>query len=356
MARVVWVVRKAEGGMKKHLEQLLVGLRGEHAISILGPTKVGDAPWFPLDIPDGVRFLKDFAVSLRFRRFLGHHRPEVIHFHGLKAALIGGVVTRVGGFKKVVFTAHNSLPSSLPKGYSLALRQVLKSIPCIISVSDALRTELLDILPENKVRTIPNGVDPPLYSCQDRRKARIMQGVPFDEWVVGTVARLIPSKGLHTLLESFSLVCNVIERIHLVLAGEGSERRTLERYADRLGIARRVHFLGYREDVATFMGSWDGFVLPTLSEGFSLALLEAMAAKLPVIATSIPSIKEAVIPGKGGLLVPTHDAPALAAAMIFLLKDPIKAKAMGEFNYSRVSERFSLDKMVESTRALYASL
>ena len=130
----------------------------------------------------------------------------------------------------------------------------------------------------------------------------------------------------------------------------------MEQYSRGLGLDRNVKFLGWRDDVPALMGGWDCFALPSLSEGFNLSVLEAMASRLPVVVSDLPALREAVVPGRGGLMVLPGSAPELAAALLHVLKSPDKAQAMGEYNRQRVETFFGEDRMVQCTRALYEGL
>lgn len=362
--KVFWVVRPAEGGIVMHLQHLLAGLEGECNITILGPETVkdlaGSANWLPFHIEDKVRPSQDIKAVWQLSRILRKERPDLVHLHGLKTALVGVPACKLAGFRKVIFTAHNSLPKPtstlIKRGGGIVQRKLLSAIPTIISVSDSLRDELLDYVPEHRVRTIHNGIDLANFSGHSRAEARAEQGAHPGELLIGTVTRLIPAKGVATLIEAASLISNVIPKVRFVVAGDGPDRNRIVAYRDKLQLEDKVKFLGWREDVPYLMSGWDLFVLPSYSEGFNTSLLEAMAARLPLIATDLPSIREAIIPGKSGLVVQPKDAPALAAAILNLAKDMPKARAMGEFNQGRVQRLFGVEQMVECTKALYHEL
>ena len=148
---------------------------------------------------------------------------------------------------------------------------------------------------------------------------------PTDGPVVGAVGRLDRQKGFDVLLRALADV----PRARLVLVGDGDERAPLERLAAELGLSERVRFEGWREDPRRYLTTFDVFALPSRFEGFPLAIIEAMLARLPVVATRVGSVPEAVADGETGLLVPSDDPPALATALRSLLGDPARRAALG---------------------------
>lgn len=359
----MWVVRPAEGGILQHLQQLSVGIPDLEIVVAAPPDLqewVGQRRLLPLDLVDGLKPKQDFSAIRQLRRFIKREKAQIVHAHGLKAALITAAALMPRRQTHFLFTAHNSLPQITSPlgswGSTLAQRWLFNSMNTIISVSDAVRSQIIRYVPENKVLTIYNGISPNKFGSYPVEEARLSLGLGPEDQVLGTVARLIPSKGVGTLLEAVSLIAKIMPRLHLVVVGDGPERAKLEQYSTRLGLEQHVHFLGWREDVPGLMAGWDCFALPSLSEGFNLSVLEAMASRLPVVVSDLPALTEAVIPGKGGLVVQPGNAPELAAALLHVLKDPVKARAMGKFNRERVDTYFGEERMVSCTRALYEGM
>ena len=361
--KVVWVVRPAEGGILHHLRQLLAGLP-DWEITVVAPAalqEVLDVQHFiDLELVDGLRPKEDFSAVRKLRRILKQEQAQIVHAHGLKAALITAAALAPRRHPHFLFTAHNALPQSSSRftgwASTLVQRWMFNCMSTIISVSDSVRSQITRYVPEGKVLTIYNGICSSQFGECPVEVSRRSLDLQEEDQVVGTVARLIPGKGVSTLLEAVSLVAKILPRLHLVVVGDGPERAKLEAYSRRLGLADRVRFLGWREDVPTLMAGWDCFALPSLSEGFNLSVLEAMASRLPVVVSDLPALREAVIHGKGGFLVLPGSAPDLAAALLQVLKDPAKAKTMGAFNRDRVETCFGAERMVSCTRALYEGM
>ena len=175
------------------------------------------------------------------------------------------------------------------------------------------------------------------------------------EVVVGAVARLSKEKGLRYLLDAFALVAGHRPQVRLVLAGEGPERRRLERLAARLGLGERVRFLGEvpHEQVPEVLQQLDIFAMPSTYEGFGVAALEAEAMELPVVASSVHGIPDVVVDGETGLLVPPRDRQALASALDRLVADSDLRRRLGQAGRAFVAEHYSWEENTAQMEALY---
>ena len=207
-----------------------------------------------------------------------------------------------------------------------------------------------------RARVIPNGIDLASWKTPPRDVARRLLDVLPDDFVVATVGRLHAQKGYKHLLRAAVEVLRKQPNALFLIAGYGPLRKKLEARTQRLRIARRVRFLGYRKDVETLLAASDLFVLPSLWEGMSNAILEAMAAARPVVATAVDGNVEQVSEGETGLLVPPADAPALAGAILRLARDPVSAERMGRAGRRRAEELFSLERMTSAYLDFYAEL
>ena len=181
-------------------------------------------------------------------------------------------------------------------------------------------------------------------------------GLKADHFIIGVVARLIPEKGITCLLQAAALLQHILPQVRFVIVGDGPMRGQLEQYARALQLQEHVKFLGFRRDVPLLMAGWDLFVLPSFSEGLSVSVLEAMAAKLPLVVSDIPSMREVVVPGKSGLFFTPNDVPGLAAAILQIAKDPSKQQRMGDYNYRTVVRYFGIDQMIKATKLQYQEL
>jgi len=266
-------------------------------------------------------------------RILRRLRPQVAHVMDVwPQALVAARVARV---PRVLVTHHTP---ELPRRDNLAGRAWQRlawlTRPEVIYTSEADRASD----GRRPSHVIPLGID--LDRFEGARPALEPDGPR-----VGNVARLAPQKDHRTLIEAARLV----PEAEFVIVGDGELRGELE----RLAAGARVRFMGAREDVPELLASFDVFAFPSRFEGLCLAVIEAQAAGVPVVATPVGGIRETVVEGETGLLVPTGDPAALAAATRRLLEDRPAAEAMAAEAKRRVRERFSLERMVEATLRLY---
>jgi glycosyltransferase involved in cell wall biosynthesis len=207
--KIVWVVRPAEGGILQHLQQLLRGIP-DLEIVVVAPSDLkewaGERRFLALDLVDGIHPKRDLSASSKLRRLLHQEKPHVVHAHGLKAGLITALALAPTRHPHFLFTAHNSLPQSSSKLNQWATNKVQRwmfgGMNTIISVSDTVRSQIVRFVPETKVLTIYNGITSTNFGECPLDVSRGHLGLELDCQVVGTVARLIPSKGIGTLLEA----------------------------------------------------------------------------------------------------------------------------------------------------------
>jgi len=210
--------------------------------------------------------------------------------------------------------------------------------------------------PAEKVRVIHNGVDLSRFAPVDDRPAlRAELGFPAESPLVAMVARLDPEKGHATLFEAISLLPPTQQATWLIV-GTGRQEADVRAAAVRFGVAERVHFLGMRRDIPALLKAADIFVFPTLQEGFSNALIEAMASGCAIAASDYPSNLEAVVDGECALISPRSDAPALAANLGHLLESPELRERLATAARRRAVGEFSLAANAGKTAALYESL
>lgn len=358
------MIRPAAGGIKEHLTHLRNGLKEEYEIIICGPADLAEwaegFQFYPIDIVDGINLRKDLKAIWQLKSVLRAAKPRLVHIHGLKSVMIGVPAAKLSGGSRLLFTAHNCLPQPQSRWYGvthgLVNRRMLRSLDRIIAVSDAVSSELMEFVPYQRIVTIRNGVDYRRFEGYTRSEALAAMGLKADHFIIGVVARLIPEKGITCLLQAAALLQHILPQVRFVIVGDGPMRGQLEQYARALQLQEHVKFLGFRRDVPLLMAGWDLFVLPSFSEGLSVSVLEAMAAKLPLVVSDIPSMREVVVPGKSGLFFTPNDVPGLAAAILQIAKDPSKQQRMGDYNYRTVVRYFGIDQMIKATKLQYQEL
>jgi glycosyltransferase involved in cell wall biosynthesis len=358
-------------GAERHLLMLLSGLRARgvdaQIVLLVEPRRPMDVfieEATARGIPVGrvaINHHLDPSLFSKLRRAFREMQPDIVHTHLLHADLYGIPAARLARVPVVVTSRHNDNAFRRRLPMRLVNRALWQMSDAGISASEAVRRFSISIegASPDKVRTIYYGLErtPNDALRQTQRAAmRAELGVGPDTPVVGMVSRLVEQKGVQYGLEAFARVADNFPDARLVISGDGALRRRLEAEAKTLGIADRVHFLGWRTDALTVFAGLDIFLMPSLWEGFGLVLLEAMSQRLPVIASEVSAIPEVVADGTTGLLAPPRDVNRLAAALRSLLGDAPLRHHMGLLGEDRLEEMFTTGRMVDETLALYENL
>ncbi len=302
----------------------------------------------------------DPILLLRIWREIRRERPDVVHTHLFKSDFHGRLAARLAGVPVVVSTLHNchnwARNPVLGRTYGLTARFADE----IIAVSDEVRDHAVRYahLDEKKVTTIPNAI--PIERFMDAKELgpaiRQEFGIPADAPVLGIVARLTGQKDHENFLHAAALITEKAPRTRFLIAGEGPLRASLADLAAALDLAEVVYFTGARKDIPAIYGALDMLVFSSLWEGLPVALLEGMAAGLPVVATEVGGIPGVLEHGVSGIIVPPSDPDALAAACLKLINNPALGLQMGRAGFAHVKAHYSIDAMVEATSRLYLSL
>ncbi len=299
-----------------------------------------------------------FATLRNLVRLIRQRRVTILHTHEFFMNTVGLAASWLTGIP-LVATVHGKNYYSERFRRRLAYRLVGKFAGQMVAVSDDVRDFLGQQvgIPKRRIRVVSNGVPVDEKSSDERLETlRESLGLNGHIRVIGTVGSLYPVKGHKFLIDAAVHVIRRCPDVTFLIVGRGRLREELETQARSLGVDPYIRFLGHRDDVRDLLGLFDVFVLPSLSEGMPLALLEAMAASVPPVATRVGGVSEVVDEGKSGLLVPTTSAQALANGILILLEDPIRAKEMGNCARETVVNRFSLPQMIEAYQEIYAGL
>jgi len=296
----------------------------------------------------------DEAAVRELAAYLRRNEIDLLHAHMFRAEVIGTRAAMAAGTAVIVATVHSSRVRSDEDVATLA--GLTQHMDRLIVPSSSIQAKVRAERRDTRFSVIPNGVDldrfsAPTPDCGLREEI----GMPPDGLLLGVVARLEPEKGHRFLIAAMPEILAAAPRTWLVIVGEGSLAGDLRDQAASLPAPARdrVVFTGRREDVSAITADLDVAVLPSLREAQGISLLEAMARRVPVVASAVGGIPEVVTDGVDGLLVPPADPAALARALGRLLTDDGLGRRLGEAGYRTVAERFSIDAQVRRIEALY---
>jgi len=295
----------------------------------------------------------DLTAAWRLSRLIKRLKPEIVHAHDphgvAMAALALSMSTELA---KPPLIAARRVDFHL-KGNSLS-RWKYRQVDCFICVSEAIRTMLIaDGVPPARTVVVNEGIDLERVEAAPPAKLHEELWLPRHAPIVGNVAALVRHKGQRYLIEAAAIVIRQIPDARFVIAGEGELRGALERQVKDHKLEKHVYLLGFRPDVLSLQKIFDVFVMSSVTEGLGTSLLDAMACAKPVVATAAGGIPEVVEDGLTGLLVPTRDPEAMAAAIVRLLNDAGLRRQMGEAALLSARERFSVERMVLDTLRVY---
>jgi glycosyltransferase involved in cell wall biosynthesis len=311
------------------------------------------------------RGLMDPRRVVSLMRLMRRQHPDLVHTHLSYANILGGIAARVAGYP-VVATLHNidTNQQRWPRAKRLIEGMVVRrcaAASVLVSEVSRLSTSRNFGLDIDRTVIVPNATDAittRLSATFDRELKRGELGARPGEHLVCSVARLEPSKGHRFLLEALAVLTSrqANRPIRLVLIGAGPEERRVRALAAELGVGDRVVLLGAREDVSELMAASDLFVLPSLNEGLSQALLEAMALSIPVVATNVGGTSEVLQPGRTGWCVRPAQPLALADAIQQALAAPALARSYARAAHILVTQRFSLAMHVARLQSVYQTV
>jgi glycosyltransferase involved in cell wall biosynthesis len=302
-----------------------------------------DAEAIQADTPGGAR-----RLSHLMRRF----RPQIVNAHLFRSTAVAAPIARWHG-ARVVETYHGR------EGWRRRFapdRLVVRLVDHVIAVSEAARSFLVrgKGYPPARITVVPNGRDLSIFQPGSAREAaRKELGLDAAVPLVGVIGRLEPQKGHVYLLQAWPAVTREFPDARLLLVGDGGLRGALERQARAAGVAGSVIFTGFRADVPRMLDALDVLCLPSLYEGMPLTAIEAAAMARPVVATAVDGTPEVVRDGRTGRLVPPADPPALARALLDLLRDPEHGRRLGQAARDWALLRFDLDRQVAATAHVY---
>lgn len=295
----------------------------------------------------------DLGFAPRLYRLLRRYRPDLVHLHSRRGAdVLGGVAARLARTPCILSRRVDN-----PESAAWA-RVKYRLYDRVITISEGIRHVLLaeGVAPE-RVVCVPSAVDPAPYEhvCE-RDWFRAEFGLPPAARVLGVIAQLIPRKGHRHLLAALPPLLQCYPELRILFFGQGPLHAELAALIDAPPFKGRIQLAGFRTDLPRLLPCLYGVVHPAEMEGLGVSLLQAAAAGVPIVASRAGGIPEVVRDNDNGLLVPAGDPPALALALDRLLADPAHAAELGRRGRLLVHEAFSVDRMVEGNRRVYAAV
>lgn len=342
--------RDAQGGMAATEEQCR-RLDKEHIAFELVPSLVRPiSPW------------KDLCALWTLAGILRTTRPAIVHTHTSKAGVLGRVAAWLAGVPVVVHTPHGHVFyghfGAVTSRIFLQIERILCRVTtALVALTAAERDDHLErgVGCAGRFAVIPSGIDVERF-----RRARISGrqvppgfDCPADATIVGSIGWLTEIKGHRLLVEALGYLKAEFPKLHVVIVGSGGQQTALLAQADALGLRGRIHLAGHRDDIEHCLAGMDCFAFPSLNEGMGRALIEAMAAGLPVVASRVGGIPAIVRHEENGLLVPAGDSRALSDAMRRILTDSQLAGRLGRNASRSIGDEFGAKAMVEAVESVY---
>jgi len=295
----------------------------------------------------------DLRALWRLMRIMRRLKPHVVHTHLWGANVWGRIAARFAGVPTVVTTEH-SVDTWKPSWYFVIDRWLARWTTGLIAVSHQVQAFYESQgVGRGRWQVVYNGVD--LEGFQPRKRNGVYRALGINRYepVVGFLGRLVPAKAPELFVEAVARAAREIPSLKAVIVGEGPLRDRLEAGLKRFHLERRVILTGARQDIPELLAGMDALICSSEREGFSMAVLEAMAAGVPVVATDVGGTRELIESGVSGVLVPAHQAQALGEHLIALLNNPARTAAIREAARRRVTEQFSLHKTLAAHERVY---
>ena len=371
--RVLFVITQEEfGGAQRFLYELATRLDPEKYETLVAAGESGKGDFLRSLAEKNLntktlRFLKreinpfiDLLALIELAVLIRRFKPDILHLNSSKAGVLGSiagfkktkVIYRIGGWsfndpwpwwKKKLFAAAEKMTAGL------------KDTITVNNKNDHEQAIKLKIRRREGLKLIHNGIDALKTEFLSRDEARLKLKVSQADLIVGTIANFYPTKGLEHLIEAFHILNSKSQVLSpkLLIIGDGQERKNLESRISSYGLEKDIILLGQIPEAHKYMKAFDIFVLPSVKEGFPWAVLDAMAAKLPIVATNVGALPEIIESGKNGILVEPKNPQRLAESLKYLLVNERTRQELGIQAHQTVLFKFPVEKMVRETEELF---
>ena len=309
----------------------------------------------------GARSLLDFGAWNRLLKIIKNRNVDIIHTHHHRTGLLGRILGNLSSDVRIIHS-FGSIYTKFSWYSRLAHILTFPFVDFFVCVSKSVENsfgKLEEKLLRNKKTLIYNGIDVlEVEREKGNRTQREKMGIKSDEYLIGTVSRLIPLKDQRTLIRAVAEVIKDKPKVKLVIVGKGKLEKELKGFALGLGIEKNVIFTGFveRQRVYKILHSLDLFVMTSLWEGFCAAVLQAMAAGIPIILTKIPSFHETIEDEVSGKLVPLKNPIVLAEVIKEMINNPVRASKLGKVARERVKKEFLIERTAKGYEELYMRL
>lgn len=369
MIRVLHVAESGTGGVPAFITRVCDGLSGEFSFGIACPSRsdlVSRRPAgstvYPVAMAHAINPVSDVRAAGRIKEVVHSGGYEVVHLSSTKAGVIGIPLKR-GLAAKIVFTphalrSHAYAERSFKRRIALFVEKRICASADIVAACSTAEAEGIvrsGLAAEEKVRVVENGVDVAAFGGPSRLTRQEL-GIPAEAFLVGTAGRLSPQKDPATFVRAAQEVVGKAPDAHFVIVGDGPLEPQITEMVRALGLSGRVHLLGWRADAPEVLKLFDAFLMTSRYEGGSFAILEAAAARKPIVACASPGIGALVEHGVTGLLAPVGDSGAVAAAVLTLSKDAKIGQRLAAQAFEKIAWPRRLEVMVDAWGALYRSL
>jgi glycosyltransferase involved in cell wall biosynthesis len=326
-------------------------------------------PLFIEELHRDIDPLDDVWAVRHVLKLIREFKPDILHTHTAKAGAVGRIAALRSGSdrpKAVVHTFHGHVlrgyfNPAVTATFRQVERRLARSTDALIAVSPEVRDDLVSfgIAPADRIEVVRLGLDLDARTAvppNARAEIRTSLDIPENSFLVGWLGRMTEVKRVDDLLRSFARLRASGVDAHIALVGDGPLRDEMEALAGSLGVRDRCHFVGYRQDVGAFFAAFDTVALTSANEGTPVTLIEALAARVPVVSTDVGGVSDVVGEGETGFLVPAGDLDAIADRLARLAHDRELRERFGEAGSVSVRERYSVPRLVQDMDALYRRL
>lgn len=366
--RILHLVRagRADGGMENGIVNLVNRMDERFALSVCAldseetfSTRIS-RPGAPCFILPPQRQGMDWSLIHRLVSLIHRERIDIVHSHNWGTFIHGVLAGRLAGVGVIHGEHGKNFPELRPEARAkrLAKTWLGRQADLLLCVCDDIRGEWIARygIEPRRIRTLQNGVDSLRFTPAPSAEGRRALGLPLDAYVAGTVGRLDPIKNQAALIGAVARLAPEVPALHAVLIGSGPLEAELQKMVEARSLTGRVHFPGLRREVEQLLPAFDVFVMPSISEGMSNVLLEAMSCGVPPICTDLLSHREIVTPGMDALLLrPCNEATVAEALRDLYRNEPARSRLAGNARRT-ILERFTLDRMVHKYEEAYVEV